>query len=163
MYLLYLHPSTLTPYSITTVPHSPPSRVSQFKASCLTLYLSHRCWSFEESFPPDFMNCSCQYFSDLFMRVRGYLSADTEGAKHRHAQLVYDSFSQLSLLNDVMRIQGIPPPLVGTMSSTLGKVIFASGQGQGVLRYWRGGNLEEAKFGMAKLHNISVRYYTMVF
>ena len=79
------------------------------------------------------MNCSCQYFSDLFTRVRGYLSADTEAAKHRQLQLVYDSFSQLSLLNDVMRIRGVGPPLVATLTNTLGKVMAGEVEVRGVL------------------------------
>ena len=110
--------------------HAATHYFSEFKASCLTLYLSHRCWSFEENVPPDFMNCSFQYFSDLFTRVRGYLSADTEAAKHRQLQLVYDSFSQLSLLNDVMRIRGVSGPLVATLTTNLGKVLPTPGQRQ---------------------------------
>ena len=57
------------------------SHVAEFKASCLSLYLNHRCWQFDEAVPHDFIRCSCNAFSELFASVRAYLTAESEFGK----------------------------------------------------------------------------------
>ena len=94
-----------------------------FKASCLTLYLCHRCWHFEERVPHDFLRCSCSCFSTLFENVRGYLTAKTEDQKRQQMRAIYDVFSELSLVNDVLRISGIAPPLIASLATTLEAVV----------------------------------------
>ena len=96
---------------------------AEFKATCLSLYLSHRCWQFEESVPHDFLPSSCACFTALFDSVRGYLTAQTEHRKKHELRLLYDIFSELSLVNDVLRISGLPAPLSASLTATLANVI----------------------------------------
>ena len=96
---------------------------ADFKACCLTLYLSHRCWHFERDIPHDFLRCSSACFTRLFEHVRGYLTARTEDQKRVQLRHVYDGLSELSLVNDVLRISGVPAPLVGSLTSTCREVV----------------------------------------
>ena len=98
---------------------------AQFKASCLTLYLHHRCFQFEEQVPHDFILCSCGAFTSLFEAVRMYLTASTEESKVYDLQCVYDIFSEISLVNDVLRISGLPAPMVAALSTNMREIIVA--------------------------------------
>ena len=99
------------------------SHSAEFKARCLALYLSHRCWHFDETVPPDFLRCSCEAFGALFESVRGYLTAKSEEQKVQQLRLVYDALSELSLVNDVLRISGVAPPLIAALTATLAQVV----------------------------------------
>ena len=98
---------------------------AQFKANCLTLYLHHRCFQFEEQVPHDFIQCSCSAFTSLFEAVRMYLTASTEESKVYDLQCVYDIFSEISLVNDVLRISGLPAPMVAALSTNMREIIVA--------------------------------------
>ena len=95
---------------------------AQFRASCLALYLHHRCFQFEEKVPHDLLSCSCGAFTSLFEAVRKYLTASTEDTKMEQMQCVYDNFSELSLVNDVLRISNLPPPTVAALTSNMREV-----------------------------------------
>ena len=95
------------------------SHVAELKASCLSLYLSHRCWQFDETVPHDFIQCSSRSLSSLFCSVRAYLTAQSEREKRCRLQEVYDTFSEISLVNDVLRISGLACPLVASLGQKL--------------------------------------------
>ena len=99
------------------------SQSAEFKACCLTLYLSHRCWQFERTVPHDFLRCSSTCFTTLFEKVKGYLIAKTEGEKVAQLRAVYDLLNELSLVNDVLRISKIDAPLIASLTSTMGRLV----------------------------------------
>jgi hypothetical protein len=96
---------------------------ANFKANCLSLYLTHRCWHLEEEVPADFIDCSRKAVMNLFSEVRGYLTAQTEMEKVVHLRKVYDTLSEVTLLNDIMRICNIPPPLSARLISDVNGII----------------------------------------
>ena len=98
---------------------------AEFKASCLSLYLNHRCFQFEKQVPLDFLTCSCDAFTSLFKAVREYLTTRSEADKLHNMQLVYDSFSEISLVNDVLRIADMPAPLVAGMTNNIRSMIVS--------------------------------------
>ena len=71
------------------------SHSAAFKAYCLSLYLHHRRWQFEEHVPHDFLACSCEKFTQLFASVRAYVTATSE----------YHKAYQLQVLSAAMELQ----------------------------------------------------------
>ena len=96
---------------------------ASFKGCCLSLYLSHRCWQFEDGIPGDFVQCSQVAISALFSSVQGYLTAKTEAEKVDQLQVVYDTVSELTLVNDICRLAEIPTPLCARLHSDLWNLI----------------------------------------
>ena len=85
---------------------------ANFKAGVLSLCLLHRGWRFEPNLPTDFLDCSRDCIHTAFGAARAYLMARNEVEKHQSLKLFYETVAEITLLNDVLRLSDVPPPLV---------------------------------------------------
>ena len=106
--------------AFTPPPHPAPPRpqaalqhFGMFKSCTLDVYLLHRCWQFEPNLPLDFLDSSRSCIRTAFSAARKYLMAMSEPEKHQQLKTFYDTFAEITLMNDVLRLSGLPPPLVG--------------------------------------------------
>ena len=83
-----------------------------FKSHTLNIYLLHRGWQFEPDLPLDFLDCSRVCIQRAFSAARMYLMSRVESEKHDQLKVFYDTVSEITLMNDVLRLSGLPPPLI---------------------------------------------------
>ena len=83
-----------------------------FKSCTLNVYLLHRCWQFEDQLPDDFLECSRGLIRTVYGSARKYLMSRSEWEKKKQLKTFYDAVAELSVVNDVLRLSGVPPPLV---------------------------------------------------
>ena len=102
------------------------SQSAEFKASCLTLYLSHRCWLFHETVPHDFLHCSCACFGALFDEVRGYLIAKSEAQKVWRTGPLFSTRGSGAVACRPLRSPSVPSPGPAQSPPPLPRVPFTN-------------------------------------
>ena len=103
----------------TRLPGIALQHFGNFKSHTLNIYLLHRCWQFEPDLPLDFLACSRVCIQRAFGAARAYLMSRVERDKHEHLKTFYDTVSEITLMNDVLRLSGLPAPLVTVVAGDL--------------------------------------------
>ena len=83
-----------------------------FKACTLNVYLLHRCYQFEDQLPEDFLECSRSLIHTVYGSARSYFVSLSEPEKLNQLKTFYDTVAEIAVVNDVLRLSGVPPPLV---------------------------------------------------
>eukprot|EP01006_Ploeotia_vitrea_P002009 TRINITY_DN1061_c0_g1_i1.p1 TRINITY_DN1061_c0_g1~~TRINITY_DN1061_c0_g1_i1.p1 ORF type:complete len:872 (+),score=73.90 TRINITY_DN1061_c0_g1_i1:108-2723(+) len=82
------------------------------KSCTVSLYLCHRTWAYMPDIPKGYLAQTRKLIMNVFHCLRLYLTSWDEEAKEYYLGLLYNEFLQVSLQTDVLRMAGIPPPLV---------------------------------------------------
>ena len=85
-----------------------------FKTATLYLYLQHRCWQLEPDLPMDFLDCSRGAIRAAFDAARAYLTSNSQGEKQMQLVVFYNTMADIMVMNDVLRLSGLPAPLIAS-------------------------------------------------
>uniref|UniRef100_A0A7S1HWI6 Bestrophin homolog n=2 Tax=Eutreptiella gymnastica TaxID=73025 RepID=A0A7S1HWI6_9EUGL len=92
---------------------------ASFKSSVLNMYLLYRCWQFEPNLPLDFLKSGRTEIQQAYDAVRDYLMCRREERKKSFLLLFYQKVAEIALIHDILRLSGIPPPLVASAVGNL--------------------------------------------